>query len=299
MYTLAKSYIYSTHSSSCCCSLCVVVSHRYRYILGGSRKTNLSRRHTGFSAGSRVSHTVSLYIGLQGRCGSGQVRDGTERWEAGCVLVQLELTGVAPEDIVARLPADLLLHVELRRVSCCLLQHRERAASLASILAPRTGLSTGASPSGGLVAFGLVVFGLVAFGLAAFGLLAVPETWKAAILAPILAPILAEAEGCLRRELESCWCSGSPWIRLHWLGRVSWLSELIGRGELERVSLSGEPERGEPERGEPERGEPERGELERGKLEREPRGEADSGAVRELRRAGIDVMEVSLTLRGV
>jgi hypothetical protein len=100
-------------------------SHRYRYILGGSRKTNLSRRHTGFSAGSRVSHTVSLYIGLQGRCGSGQVRDGTERWEAGCVLVQLELTGVAPEDIVARLPADLLLHVELRRVSCCLLQHRE------------------------------------------------------------------------------------------------------------------------------------------------------------------------------
>jgi hypothetical protein len=63
--------------------------------------------------------------------------------------------------------------------------------------------------------------------------------------------------------------------------------------------LSGEPERGEPERGEPERGEPERGELERGKLEREPRGEADSGAVRELRRAGIDVMEVSLTLRGV
>ena len=165
---------------------------------------------------------------------------------------------------------------------------------MASILAPRTGLSTGASPSGGLVAFGLVVFGLVAFGLAAFGLLAVPETWKAAILAPILAPILAEAEGCLRRELESCWCSGSPWIRLHWLGRVSWLSELIGRGELERVSLSGEPERGEPERGEPERGE-----LERGKLEREPRGEADSGAVRELRRAGIDVMEVSLTLRGV
>jgi hypothetical protein len=98
------------------------------------------------------------------------------------------------------------------------------------------------------------------------------------------------------------------------LGRVSWLSELIGRGELERVSLSGEPERGEPERGEPERGEPERGEpergepergepergeLERGKLEREPRGEADSGAFRELRRAGIDVMEVSLTLRGV
>ena len=83
------------------------------------------------------------------------------------------------------------------------------------------------------------------------------------------------------------------------MGRVSWLSELIGRGELERVSLSGEPERGEPERGEPERGEPERGELERGKLEREPRGEADSGAVRELRRAGIDVMEVSLTLRGV
>lgn len=62
-----------------------------------------------------------------------------------------------------------------------------------------------------------------------------------------------------------------------------------GRGSglelrLGRVSLSGEPERGEPERGR----------LERGELEREggwqPRGEADSGVVRELRSAGIDVM---------
>ena len=53
---------------------------------------------------------------------------------------------------------------------------------------------------------------------------------------------------------------------------------------LGRVSLSGEPERGEPERGR----------LERGELEREggwqPRGEADSGVVRELRSAGIGVM---------
>ena len=54
---------------------------------------------------------------------------------------------------------------------------------------------------------------------------------------------------------------------------VSWLCELR-RGGLGRVSLSGEPERGG---------------LERGELEREPRGEADSGAVRELRSAGIDV----------
>ena len=50
---------------------------------------------------------------------SGQVRDGTGRWEAGCVLVKGEFTDAALEDIVARLP-DLRCprDVELRRVSC-------------------------------------------------------------------------------------------------------------------------------------------------------------------------------------
>ena len=65
-----------------------------------------------------------------------------------------------------------------------------RAASFALTLTPRarTDLSTGAS-------------GLVA------------STWKPAIFAPILAlMILVEAEGGVRRELESCWCSGSPCV---------------------------------------------------------------------------------------
>ena len=54
------------------------------------------------------------------------------------------------------------------------------------------------------------------------------------------------------------------------------------RGEP-AASLSGEPERGEPEP----RGGLDLGELERGGLERWPRGEAASGAVRELRSAGM------------
>ena len=54
------------------------------------------------------------------------------------------------------------------------------------------------------------------------------------------------------------------------------------RGEP-AASLSGEPERGEPEP----RGGLDLGELERGGLERWPRGEAASGAVRELRNAGM------------
>ena len=71
-----------------------------------------------------------------------------------------------------------------------------RAASFALILAPRarTELNTGAS--------GLVASGLVA------------STWKPAIFALIVALILAEAEGGLRRELEYCWCSGSPCVSI-------------------------------------------------------------------------------------
>ena len=54
------------------------------------------------------------------------------------------------------------------------------------------------------------------------------------------------------------------------------------------MSLSGEPERGGLERGELER-ELVGPQLVGPQLEREPRGEADSEAVRELRSAGIDV----------
>ena len=113
---------------------------------------------------------------------------------------------------------------------------------MAPIPAPRTGLSTGAS---GLVASGLVAFGVVSFGVTDLGL-AVSEIWKAASLAPILAPT-----GGLCRELERAsapGCSGAPWVMLHWSASACWRGSGLEL-RLGRVSLSGEPERGEPERG--------------------------------------------------
>ena len=127
---------------------------------------------------------------------SGQVRDGTGRWEAGCVLVKGELTDGAPEDIVARLPDSRCPYVALVMLSRGASVAVFRAASFALTLTPRarTELNTGAS--------GLVASGLVA------------STWKPAIFALIVALILAEAEGGLRRELESGWCSGSPCVSI-------------------------------------------------------------------------------------
>lgn len=72
-----------------------------------------------------------------------------------------------------------------------------RAASLAPIPAPRTGLRAQyRCLGGGKVASGLVAFGVVSFGVTDLGL-AVSEIWKAASLVPILAPT-----GVLCRELE-------------------------------------------------------------------------------------------------
>eukprot|EP00964_Phaeocystis_antarctica_P056100 scaffold33063_cov65-Phaeocystis_antarctica.AAC.2 len=72
-----------------------------------------------------------------------------------------------------------------------------RAASLAPIPAPRTGLRAQyRCLGGGKVASGLVAFGVVSFGVTDLGL-AVSEIWKAASLAPILAPT-----GVLCHELE-------------------------------------------------------------------------------------------------
>jgi hypothetical protein len=64
MYTLAKSYIYSTHSSSCCCSLCVVAFTQIQIHFGGESKDKpFETTHTqGFRPEvAYITYCITLY----------------------------------------------------------------------------------------------------------------------------------------------------------------------------------------------------------------------------------------------
>jgi hypothetical protein len=62
MYTLAKSYIYSTHSSSCCCSLCVVAFTQIQIHFGGESKDKpFETTHRVFGRKSRITYCITLY----------------------------------------------------------------------------------------------------------------------------------------------------------------------------------------------------------------------------------------------